>query len=88
MKESRQQLLKRIVIVPDVCGGKPIIRGYRMAVEHVLDMLAAGSSYEELLENYDWLEYEDILACMAFAYESVADTLYFPEFVEKESVIQ
>jgi len=48
-------------------GGKPIIRGRRLAVEHVLGMLAAGDSVETVLEGYPWLEREDMLACLAHA---------------------
>ncbi len=61
------ELLERIVVRPDVFGGKPIIRGRRLAVEHVLGMLAAGDSPETILEGYEWLESEDIRACLAYA---------------------
>ena len=60
-------LLKRITVNPAIFGGKPIIRGRRLAVEHVLGMLAAGDSHETLLAAYPWLEREDLLACMAYA---------------------
>jgi uncharacterized protein (DUF433 family) len=70
MKED--ELLKRITFNPQIFGGKPIIRGMRIAVEHVLGMLAAGSTTEELLEGYPFLEKEDIQACIVFAYRMVA----------------
>ena len=60
-------LLKRITVNPEIFGGKPIIRGRRLAVEHVLGMLAAGDSVETLLEGYPWLEREDVQACLVFA---------------------
>jgi uncharacterized protein (DUF433 family) len=60
-------LLKRITVNPKVFGGKPIIRGRRLAVEHVLGMLAAGDSPETILRRYPWLEREDIQACLAYA---------------------
>jgi len=60
-------LLKRITVNPKIFGGKPIVRGRRLAVEHVLDMLAGGDTPEVLLENYPWLEREDIMACLAYA---------------------
>lgn len=60
-------LLERITVNPAIFGGKPIIRGRRLAVEHVLSMLAAGDSPETVLEGYPWLEREDILACLAYA---------------------
>jgi len=65
MDEAR--LLERITVDPSVFGGKPIIRGRRLAVEHVLGMLAAGDSAETVIEGYDWLEREDIQACLVFA---------------------
>lgn len=60
-------LLKRITVNPKIFGGKPIIRGRRLAVEHVLGMLAAGDSLDDLLRAYPWLEREDVLACLAYA---------------------
>jgi uncharacterized protein (DUF433 family) len=60
-------LLQRITVNPGIFGGKPIIRGRRLAVETVLGMLAVGDTMETLLEGYPWLEREDILACLAFA---------------------
>ena len=65
-------LLARITIDPRIFGGKPIIRGRRLAVEHVLGMLAAGASAEEILADYDWLEPDDIRACLAYAHRLVA----------------
>jgi uncharacterized protein (DUF433 family) len=61
------ELLKRIVTNPAIFGGKPVIRGHRLAVEHVLGMLAAGDSPETILKRYDWLEPEDIRACLLYA---------------------
>jgi uncharacterized protein (DUF433 family) len=62
-----QELLSRITVDPGIFGGKPIIRGHRLAVEHVLGMLAAGSSTEDILAGYDWLEPDDIRACLIYA---------------------
>ena len=62
-----KKILQRITVNPDIFGGKPIIRGRRLAVEHVLAMLAAGDSAETLLEGYPWLELEDIQACLHYA---------------------
>ncbi len=67
-----EELLKRITFNPQIFGGKPIIRGMRIAVEHILGMLAAGSTVEELLEGYPFLEKEDIQACLVYAYRMVA----------------
>jgi uncharacterized protein (DUF433 family) len=62
MNES--SLLHRITVNPQIFGGKPIIRGRRLAVEHVLGMLPAGDTVETLLEGYPWLEREDVLVCL------------------------
>lgn len=59
-----QKLLERITVNPKIFNGKPIIRGRRLAVEHILGMLAAGDSPETILEGYSWLEREDIQACL------------------------
>ena len=66
---NEQTLLNRITVNPKIFGGKPVIRGRRLAVEHVLGMLAAGDTFETLLEGYPWLEQEDIQACLT--YESI-----------------
>jgi uncharacterized protein (DUF433 family) len=60
-------LLQRITVTPEIFGGKPIVRGRRLAVEHVLGMLAAGDTPEVILEGYPWLEPEDIRACLIYA---------------------
>ncbi len=67
-----EELLKRITFNPAIFSGKPIIRGMRIAVEHILGMLAAGSTVEELLEGYPFLEKEDIQACLVYAHRIIA----------------
>jgi uncharacterized protein (DUF433 family) len=64
---NERALLDRIIIDPRIFGGKPIIRGRPLAVEHVLGMLAAGDSPQLILEGYPWLETEDIQACRVYA---------------------
>ena len=64
---TEQNLLKLIVTDPQIFGGKPVIRGRRLAVEHVLGMLAAGDTPAVILENYPWMEPDDIRACLVFA---------------------
>lgn len=66
------QLMDRITVRQDVFGGKPIIRDLRIAVEHVLGMLAAGDSVEMILREYSLLEPEDIQACLLYAHRSIA----------------
>jgi uncharacterized protein (DUF433 family) len=63
----RTDLLDRITVEPGKCGGKPCIRGQRMRVSDVLDLLAAGATFEEILRDYAFLEREDILAALAYA---------------------
>ena len=65
-KES-SKLLERITMNPDVCHGKPCIRGLRYPVDMILELLSAGMSNEEILADYDDLEPEDILAVLAYA---------------------
>lgn len=60
-------LLKRITVNPEIFAGKPIIRGRRLAVEHVLGMLATGDTTDTLLQAYPWLELDDIQACLVYA---------------------
>jgi uncharacterized protein (DUF433 family) len=64
---DEKTLLARITVNPAIFGGKPIIRGRRLAVEHVLGMLAAGDTPETILEGYPWLEPGDIQACLVYA---------------------
>lgn len=72
------KLLERITYNPEIYGGKPIIRGRRLAVEHVLAQLAVGDTPETLLDGHPWLEREDILACLAYAYSVVANEQFMP----------
>lgn len=65
-------LLDRITVNPGIFGGKPIVRGRRLAVEHVLAMLAAGDDVDTILAGYPWLEREDVLACVEYARRLVA----------------
>lgn len=61
------KLLERITVEPGKCGGQPCIRGKRMRVTDILDLLSHGASYEEILADYSFLEPEDILAAIAYA---------------------
>ena len=60
-------LLSRITVNPEIFGGKPIVRGRRLAVEHVLGMLAAGDTIDDLVREYSWLERDDVQACLVYA---------------------
>ncbi|MEQ8470823.1 MAG: DUF433 domain-containing protein [Marinoscillum sp.] len=60
------QLISRITVNPEICHGKPTIRNKRYTVDLILDLLSAGSTHAEILEDYPNLEEEDILACLAY----------------------
>jgi uncharacterized protein (DUF433 family) len=66
---TRAELLHRISIDPNVCFGKPCVRGHRIWVSLVLDQLASGSSVTDILENCPGLEEADVLACIAYGAE-------------------
>ena len=63
----QNQLISRITVNPEICHGKPTIRNKRYTVDLILDLLSAGSTHAEILEDYPNLEEEDILACLAYA---------------------
>ena len=69
---EEKTLLDRITVNPSIFAGKPIVRGRRLAVEHVLGMLAAGDTPETILEGYPWLEPEDILGLSGLRHRLVA----------------
>lgn len=69
---EQDQLIRRVTVDPEIFGGKPIIRGKRLAVEHVLGMLAAGDSPATILKGYDWMEMDDIRACLLYAHKLVS----------------
>ena len=60
-------LLDRITVEPGKCGGRPCIRSYRLRVKDVLELLAHGASWAEILNDYPFLEAEDLRACLEFA---------------------
>lgn len=61
------ELLERITIESGKCGGRPCIRGYRLRVSDILALIAAGASNEEILEDYPFLEADDIVAALTYA---------------------
>jgi len=69
---DENNLLERITVNPKIFVGKPIIRGRRIVVEHILGMLAAGDTPETILKGYPWLEMEDIQACLVYARRMVS----------------
>ena len=69
---SNENLLSRITVDPDLCHGKPCLRGLRYPVETILEYLAGGDSVEDLLTEFPDLEREDILACLEFSRRMLA----------------
>jgi uncharacterized protein (DUF433 family) len=66
-----QQLLERITLNPKVMVGKPVIKGTRLTVKYILNMLAHGATVSEIMEEYDGLTQEDIQTCLLFATKSL-----------------
>ena len=73
-----EQLLERIALDPKVMVGKPVIRGTRLTVDYVLNLLAHGTTEKEILEEYKGLAEEDIRACFLFATKALKDTDFMP----------
>jgi len=69
---------ERIVVDPAILVGKPVIKGTRLSVEFVIDLLANGWTHEQILTNYPNLTPEDIRACLAYASELLHDEKIFP----------
>jgi len=69
-------MIERITANPRILGGKPIIRGTRISVEFILDLLASNVSEEEILEDYPHLTREDIQACLRYAARSCKNEIY------------
>ena len=68
----------RIVLNPDILLGKPVIKGSRLAVEFIIDLLAQGWSEEDILRNYPRLAHEDIIACLEYASALLRAERIFP----------
>jgi uncharacterized protein (DUF433 family) len=79
---NEEQLLTRIVLNPKVMVGKPVIRGTRLTVDFILNLLAHGTTEAEILNEYKGLRYEDIQACFLFATKSLQNTAFMPLSME------
>ena len=79
-----QELLDRITVSPKVMAGKPVIKGTRLTVEYILNLLAHEATVAEVLEEYKGLTREDIQACILFATKSLQDTTFMPLSVETD----
>lgn len=77
-----QQLLERITLNPKVMVGKPVIKGTRLTVEYIINLLAHGATVEEILKEYNGLTLQDIQACLLFATKSLENITIMPLTVE------
>ncbi len=73
-----KHLLQRITTDPNVMVGKPIIKGTRLTVDYILNLLAHGATYDEILAEYNGLTLNDIQACLLFATKSLQNTSFMP----------
>jgi len=78
-----QELLERITVNPKVMVGKPVIRGTRLTVEYILNLLAHSATVTEIISEYKGLTKEDIQACILFATKSLENTTFMPLAVEQ-----
>lgn len=79
---GEEQLLKRITLDPNVMVGKPVIRGTRLTVEYILNLLAHGATVAEVLDEYAGLTQDDVQACLLFAARSLHDMTFMPLVAE------
>ena len=77
-----QKLLERIAMNPKVMTGKPVIKGTRLTVEFILNLLAHGATMSEIIGEYKGLSSEDIQACILFASKTLENTVFMPLAVE------
>ena len=75
---SDEEMLGRIAIDPKVMVGKPVVKGTRLTVEYILNLLAHGATTQEILDEYDGLTQEDIQACFLFATKSLENFAFMP----------
>ncbi len=69
--------MERITVNSKILGGKPVIKGTRISVEHILNLLASGLSVNEILDDYKHISKEDIQACLDFAAHSIKNDIYY-----------
>ncbi len=80
---QERALLTRIILDPDIMAGKPVIKGTRLTVEYILNLLAHGASPGEIIVEYEGLTLEDIQACLLFAARSLDNSVFMPLLAEK-----
>jgi uncharacterized protein (DUF433 family) len=80
-----QQLLQHIVYNPNIMSGKPVIKGTRLTVDYILNLLAHGSTEADIIKEYQGITGEQIKACIFFAMKSLENTEFMPLSPEKEA---
>jgi uncharacterized protein (DUF433 family) len=75
---EQKQLFERIVLNPKIMVGKPVIRGTRLTVQYILNLLAHGATVDEILQEHKGLTKDDILACLLYASETIENTTFMP----------
>jgi uncharacterized protein (DUF433 family) len=75
---EQNKLLKRIELNPKIMAGKPVIKGTRLTVQHILNLLAHGTTIDEILSEYPGLTSEDVLACLLYASATLEDITFMP----------
>jgi uncharacterized protein (DUF433 family) len=75
---KQEELLNRITVNPEIMTGKPVIRGTRLTVDYILNLLAYGSTVKEILVEYEGLTSDDIRACLLFAGKTLENTQFMP----------
>ena len=75
---EKNELLKRITMNPKVMVGKPVIRGTRLTVQHIVGLLASGMTVDDIVGEYEDLTVDDIRACLLFAAEALEDSAFMP----------
>ena len=78
MAVNEQQLMERIALDPQVMVGRPVIKGTRLTVDYVLNLLAHGQTIDGILTEYDGLTRQDIQACLLFATKTLENTAFMP----------
>jgi len=79
---TERELLERITTNPGVMTGKPVIKGTRLTVEYILNLLAHGATAQEIISEYKGLTTDDIQACILFASKALEDTVFMPLTME------
>ena len=82
MGHQHEEFLNRIVIDPNIMVGKPVIKGTRLTVQFILELMSDGLTIEEIIDEYQGLKREDVIACLCYASESIENTSVVPLKIE------